>query len=66
MLFQIYTWSNFDGAIDWDVATIIQIALYPLIYLSLILIRWRPYNIAMLAFALGYYTYRIAMVRIGS
>ncbi len=51
---------------EWDVATILQIALYPLIYLSLILIRWRPYNIAMLAFALLYYVYRISMVRIGS
>ena len=66
MLFQIYAMSNRDQAIQWDLATIFQFALYPLIYLSLILIRSRPYNIAMLAFALIYYAFEIADVRITS
>ena len=66
LLFQIYAISNREQAIQWDFATVVEIALYPLIYLSLILIRWRPYNVAALAFALIYYGYRISTVQIGS
>jgi len=66
LLFQVYSWSNNDEAIRWDLATILQVAIYPLIYLSLMLIRWRPYNIGVLAFALSYYGYRISTVQIGS
>ena len=66
LLFRLYAWSNSDEAIEWSMATIFRATLYPLIYLSLILIRWRPYNIAMLTFALLYYAYGISTVRIGS
>ena len=66
LLFQIYFWSNSNEAIRWDLATILQVAIYPSIYLSLMLIRWRPYNIGILAFALIYYGFRISTVQIGS
>lgn len=66
LLFQVYAMSNRDQAIQWDLATLFQLALYPLIYSSLILIRSRLYNVAMLALALIYYGYQISSLRIGS
>lgn len=66
LLFQVYAMSNREEAIQWDFATVFEIALYPLIYLSLTLIRSRPYNVAMLAFGLVYYGYRISTVQIGA
>ena len=64
LLFQIYAASNRDQEIQWGFAMVFEIALYPLIYFSLILVRSRLYNIAMLAFALVYYAYQISDVRI--
>lgn len=64
LLFEIYAWSSFEGAITWDLATVLETALYPAIYLSLIFIRWRPYNVAILIFALVYYAVRVSTFRV--
>lgn len=56
-----------DGRpIRWSVGVVLNILLYPAIYLSLILIRWRPFNIVVLALGLSFWLWQIAGLRLAN
>ena len=46
-----------DRSLSRDLETVVSWILGPVLFLTLIFIRWRPYNIAVLAFLLSWYGY---------
>lgn len=63
-LFNIDWLLSTTKAIPWSVGLVAEIVLFPALYLSLILIRWRPYNIALLGGGLIYFAWSISGIRL--
>ncbi len=64
MLFALDMILSATKAIPWSPRLVFEILLYPCLYLSLILIRWRPYNILLLAGGFAFYAWQISGIRL--
>lgn len=66
ILFALHMMLSATKPIPWSGGFLLDILLFPALYLSVILIRWRPYNIALLAGGLGYYAWSISAIRLAA
>jgi hypothetical protein len=65
-LFNIDAIVHATRPIAWSISGVFLILVFPLLYLSLILIRSRPYNIALLAGGLLFYASEISGIRLSA
>jgi hypothetical protein len=63
VMFTLYNLTS-GAPIRVNAGLLMDILLFPAIFLSLILIRWRPFNIGLLTLALGFWLWLIAGARI--
>jgi len=63
LLFDLY-WLTNGQPIRWSVGLVFELLPFPVIYASLIAIRWRPYNIVALGGAIAFWLSQIVGARI--